>query len=602
MSAWMYVAGWVLVHFVWQGALLAIGAALALHLCRRQSASVRYAIGCGSLLTMVFTVAMTAVLIPEREISSGKPTRLSLLTAPTTTGDAALPVQLDAAAGIARTLTGATDVEAWFPWIVSIWLFGVAFLLARTGSGWWRVHRLYRLASTSESSAWQIVGNRLAVRLRLNCVIRIIELPHIDVPLVVGCLRPIVVLPMAAFGHLSPAQADAILAHEVAHIRRHDYLVNLLQTLTETLFFYHPAVWWLSARIREEREHCCDDVAMSVCGDPFGYASALTELEALRNGNLSLAPGAADGSLLSRIRRILGVELSDQAQVPSWTIVLAVIAVSLGTLTNLKAVAQTSPELAAEVLKLEFEVATVKPNKSGSENSSVRLQPGGRITATNIPLRALLRTVYEVQDFQLVGGPDWLNVDRFDIEAKAGRDFPPQAAGPAIELIAMMRNLLAERFKLVVHRGTQELPVFALLVARGDGKLGPQLRRSDIDCEELARAKMKPPPAPAPTAADPRPVAPCGVRRANGRVTVRAGTMAQLASTLSGPASRFVEDRTGLPGFFDIDLEWAPDQTADTSGPSLFTALQEQLGLKLESTRAPVEVLVIDHVERPTPD
>ena len=111
-------------------------------------------------------------------------------------------------------------------------------------------------------SSWQAAGNRIASRLGIASVIRIVELPHIDVPLVVGCLRPIVVLPIAAISQLSAAQVEAILAHELAHVRRHDYLVNLMQTIAETLLFYHPAVWWLSARIRDEREHCCDDVAL----------------------------------------------------------------------------------------------------------------------------------------------------------------------------------------------------------------------------------------------------------------------------------------------------------------------------------------------------
>ena len=136
-------------------------------------------------------------------------------------------------------------------------------------------------------------------------LIRIVELPHVDVPLVVGCLRPIVVLPIAAISQLNAAQVEAILAHELAHVRRHDYLVNLMQTLAETLLFYHPAVWWLSARIRDEREHCCDDVAVAVCGDPVGYAAALAELEAWRSGELSLAAAATGGSLLNRVRRIL---------------------------------------------------------------------------------------------------------------------------------------------------------------------------------------------------------------------------------------------------------------------------------------------------------
>ena len=123
-------------------------------------------------------------------------------------------------------------------------------------------------------------------------------------------MKPVVLLPASALAGLTPQQLEAILAHELAHIRRHDYLVNLLQTLVETLLFYHPAVWWLSRRIRIERENCCDDLAVSLCGDPCTYARALADLEALRGPARSLAMAANGGSLLQRVRRLLGAPTS----------------------------------------------------------------------------------------------------------------------------------------------------------------------------------------------------------------------------------------------------------------------------------------------------
>jgi uncharacterized protein (TIGR03435 family) len=247
--------------------------------------------------------------------------------------------------------------------------------------------------------------------------------------------------------------------------------------------------------------------------------------------------------------------------------------------------------------KASFEVASVRPNNSGSTNSRLSAQPGGRVTATNVTVRMLLRASYRLQPYQMVGGPAWLDSDRFDIVAKAEGD-PDEE-----QLQLMLQSLLAERFGFAAHRETRELPVYALVLARPDGKTGPQLRPSDIDCEALARTKTKPPPPPPPTASNPSPVGPCSMRAAGGgRMSAGAATMTQLAGFLSGPTNRMVVDRSGLAGAFDIDLQWTPDQTADTSGPSIFTALQEQLGLKLESQRAPVDVLVIDRVEQPTPD
>ena len=137
---------------------------------------------------------------------------------------------------------------------------------------------------TAGRATWQRMATRLSRRLHIGRAITLLESALVDVPTVIGWLKPVVLLPASALAGLSPQQLEAILAHELAHIRRHDYLVNLLQTLVETVLFYHPAVWWLSRRIRIERENCCDDLAVSLCGDPVAYAQALADLEALRSG------------------------------------------------------------------------------------------------------------------------------------------------------------------------------------------------------------------------------------------------------------------------------------------------------------------------------
>ncbi len=151
---------------------------------------------------------------------------------------------------------------------------------------------------------------RLAKRLHIARPIRLLESSMVDVPTVIGWLRPVVLMPASALAGMAPQQLEAILAHELAHIRRHDYLVNLLQTLVETLLFYHPAVWWLSRRIRVERENCCDDLAVSLCGDPYAYARALADLEELRADSSRLVLAATGGSLLHRVRRLIGTPIA----------------------------------------------------------------------------------------------------------------------------------------------------------------------------------------------------------------------------------------------------------------------------------------------------
>ena len=203
-------------------------------------------------------------------------------------------------------------LDAVLPFVVWGWLAGVTVLLARFAGGCWRVHRL-RVAALAEAvSQWQSASERLAVRLRLDVAFRVVESGLVDAPGVIGWIRPVILLPVAVLTNLAPVQIEAILAHELAHIRRRDYAVNLLQTVAETLLFYHPRVWWVSARVREEREHCCDDVAVEVCGEPAAYAAALAELASWRTRETALAVGATDGSLLARVRRLLRVPEDDE--------------------------------------------------------------------------------------------------------------------------------------------------------------------------------------------------------------------------------------------------------------------------------------------------
>jgi uncharacterized protein (TIGR03435 family) len=251
-----------------------------------------------------------------------------------------------------------------------------------------------------------------------------------------------------------------------------------------------------------------------------------------------------------------------------------------------------------------FEVASVKPNSSGEFGASFGGRPG-QVTVRNSSLRNIVRNTYGVQDFQIVGGPDWFDKDRFDITARAATEAPQG------QMILMMQSLLAERFKLVVHMETRQLPMYALVLAREGTPLGPQLMESAADCAALAAGRGAEPPAPAPTN---RPT--CGTRATPGRILAGGVTMADLSRNLANFAGRFVTDRTGLMGRWNLELQWTPEPgllpalppnapplpAPDPNGPSLFTALQEQLGLRLDAQRGPVEVLVVDLAERPSPD
>jgi uncharacterized protein (TIGR03435 family) len=269
---------------------------------------------------------------------------------------------------------------------------------------------------------------------------------------------------------------------------------------------------------------------------------------------------------------------------------------------------------AARLGPMSFEVASVKQNVTGGNAIRFGIQPGGRFNAVNAPARELLRFAYLVQNFQIVEAPSWVDDDRYDVAAKAEGDIPPVAPGQLGPLQMMMRSLLAERFKLVAREETRDMPMYELVVNRPDGQLGPQITKSTTDCQALmagARRGGGPPPGLNPGE---RPV--CGMRFGFGELRAGSASMRELAQLLSGQTERFVVDRTGLTDRYDFDLTFTPDRlpqggpppagvqlpAIDPNGPSIFTALQEQLGLKLEATRGPVPVLVVERIERPTPD
>jgi uncharacterized protein (TIGR03435 family) len=265
---------------------------------------------------------------------------------------------------------------------------------------------------------------------------------------------------------------------------------------------------------------------------------------------------------------------------------------------------------------VSFEAASVKRNASGERNTSVRRLPGGRFTATNVPIALLLQMAYQLQQFQIQGSPPWLRADRFDIVARLDGDppTPPVGSTEPDRVMLALQTLLADRFKLSIHWETQELPIYALMLARADGKLGPNIRPAAVDCTAAAAAT-------AAAAKEGRTVntntpdrVSCGMRNSNGRIMFGGYPMSFFANGLANEVNRAVVDRTGLTGNWDFELTYTrervrrPDVTdaapapSDSDGASIFTALQEQLGLRLDATKGSVGVLVIDRVEPPTPD
>jgi uncharacterized protein (TIGR03435 family) len=584
--------GATLLHFLWQGLLIAAVYAIA-----RRSASrpeVRYLMACGALAVMAASPVFTWVAL--RPVS-----QKAIVVA------ASLPVTHAASSAfgfrieLPRVFAAAYESvpSAWLSGVAAVWMAGVVFFWLRLLGGWMTAERLRRRHARPAPFRWQQTFDGLRARLSVSQPVRLLVSGLVQAPVVVGLLRPVVLVPVGALAGLPAEQMEALLLHELAHIRRYDYLVNALQNLVEAVLFYHPAVWWVSGHMRSEREMCCDDAAVAVTDDAKSYARALAEVGLAAHAHYQTTVSATGGSLANRVARLLG-----EPRPASSTHSPATVAVAAA----LVVIAVTS--VLGQTGRPQFEVASIKPAE-GRGDPMMRLLPGRLIA--NAPLRALMQGAYHVQPFQIVGGPEWIRSESYEIDARA-----PGKANDA-QMSVMLQSLLADRFQLRFNRESRELPVYALVADRGGLKLPAAQNERCIEETELLGpladpgARMQPPTDGVTTASK------CGgldvnLEAGGARLRGRKVPMAEFAHVLSRVLGRTVTDRTGLAGVFDVDLRFLPDDTTAglpppppgavpfaIASPSIFTAVQ-QLGLRLESTKGPVDLLVIEHVERPSPN
>jgi len=497
-----------------------------------------------------------------------------------------------------RATVSSLQSEQFLLWVVTVWLAGAMVFWVRLAGGWVIAARVRSMLVRRAPPEWQETLRKLGAQIGLSSSspAQLLVSALVEVPAVVGWLRPVVLVPVGALSGLPAEHLEALLLHELAHIRRHDYLINILQSVAESLLFYHPAVWWVSGHIRAEREQCCDDVAVSISGDAITYARALAQLESYRPAHLNSAIAANGGSLANRIARLLG---------QSRPAVRTGLEPGVITVAGLLVVAAYGL-FGQSADPPRFAVASIKPSRerlSMVVPMFVGYRPGGRLVAGNAPLTMLIERAYSVEGFQVVGGPAWINTDGYNIEAK------PESNTDQKRTLLMLRTLLADRFKLSMHRETRDLPVYDLQAVRSGPKLpAPQGRA----CSEALTALPEP--------GQPRPAPPCGpgLVKAGTGLTMEGISVSMPAFTkqLSLILGREVIDKTGFTGEFSLHLEFAIDdalaglpapvgpdaspQPVDPAArPSILTALPEQLGLKLEVSKGPVDVLVIDHVERP---
>jgi uncharacterized protein (TIGR03435 family) len=457
------------------------------------------------------------------------------------------------------------QTEAPSLWWAALWICGCAallgFWLAR-----WRGMRLMLRAATP---------------LTIDAPIPVMSSPSLVEPGVFGVFRPVLLLPCGITSHLTAEQLQAILDHELCHVRRRDNLAAALHMLVECAFWFHPLVWWIGQRLVDERERACDEEVIRAGNQPLAYAEGILNVcKFYVQSPLACASGVTGADLRKRVTAILTNRTAHKLTAARKLVLAAAALVAIAVPVMIGVVRAQAPTPADTP---KFDVAVIKPSNPDAQNSRLNRGAGGSLKVENIDLKHLISFAYDVRDFQITGGPNWVGTARWDINAKPDRPGPadPKTMTDAerrsdMELMRLrIRSLIEERFQLVVHRETKELPVYALVQAKGGSRLSLS-KEGEFSNQNMNMNR--------------------------GRIQAQRATMQMMTNALSQRLGRPVQDETGLTGTYDFTLEWTPDSSTGEAaeGASIFTAIQEQLGLKLESKKAPAPIVVIDKVEKPS--
>jgi uncharacterized protein (TIGR03435 family) len=509
--------------------------------------------------------------------------------------------------------------------LFTVWVCGFMAIVLRRVRQWREIRAVVR-ASTPFAAATPVPAG-----IEIRTAATVLE------PGVVGLRRPIVLLPEGIDSYLTAGQLGAVVAHEVCHVRRQDNLTAAMHMLVEAVFWFHPLVWWIGARLVATREQACDEHVVVEMAEPIAYAQGIASVcrRYVETPHMAVA-GVGSADVKARIDAILANRIGLRLTLSKRLVLTAVAVLSLAVPIVTGAI-EAAPFAAGQLPgtpaggppidpQLRFEVASVKPVADNGRFGKF-LPTAQRFEYSELPIGWFLRTALQKPDYQVIGAPGWIDTERYTIRAKSPDGAPPAA------MTTMMLNLLKDRFQLATHLETRELPIFHLVMARRDGRLGPNIKATPADCQAIvaernaatqaaAQGRGTPPPLPFPDLNAPTP--PCGLARfIAGSMAVSGRTIAQFVTTLSEWVGSPVIDETGLTGLYDITLKSSPEglrvpgplgrtmalqiaqapaPPVDPDAPSLFVALQEQLGLKLERARGPVEVVVIDRLEKPTPD
>jgi uncharacterized protein (TIGR03435 family) len=515
--------------------------------------------------------------------------------------------------------------------IAGIWLCGFVAVLLMWCLRWRRISAAIRqslpLREGREIETLRRLERTAGIRQRIEMLLSRTTLE----PGIFGMSRPVLVWPEGISQHLETRHLEAILAHELWHVRRRDNLAASLHMIVEAVFWFHPLVWWLGARLVDERERACDEEVLELGSERHIYAESILKVcEFCVGSPLACVSGVTGADLKKRMVHIMSEHVASKLDLRKKLLltaaaVLAIAApIVIGLVNATPSHAQSQD--GAMIVSDAFDKVSITPStesapnpaNAGRKNHMVRLMYGpDGFFAQNVTLRSVIEEAYGVRDNQLLGGPDWLGSATFNIEAKI--DHPDGALPNAEKNQKMLQTLLAESTQLALHTEARQLQSYALLVAEGGPKLEASSQASTTGTAALqARAKEQFFMQSIKTAPQGQPDETHSMRMQIGDnqvvgMATQGISMADFANMLSRQLGVAVVDKTGLMGTYHFNLEWKPtaDGSSDAadsntsvgsaaSNSSLLTAVQEQLGLKLEPQKGPTPVLVIDHIEKPS--
>ena len=635
MASDLFSSGWpaTLLNHLWQSTAVALLAWLLTIALRNNSARVRYTIWFLASIKFLlpfqlFSYLGTRLATP----ASSHDTQIYAIVEEFTRPIRQAPVAPSHAANAAPSVH---HFSALGTVLFAFWLVGFAVLLSRWISGWLS-------ASTAANAAEEITHGRefdalIQAERRAGIqspITLLLSFPGME-PGIFGIFRPVLLWPAGLSHRLDQAQIEAIMEHEVEHVRRRDNLTSAIHAFVEAIFWFHPLVRWMSTRLTEERERACDERVLEQSSRPEVYAESILKVCSFCMEPASACVSGVSGAdLKRRILRIMtrrsGTALSIGRKGLLITAGLLLIAapIGFGVLHGQAASTGSGEQTKGYAVTSDlpkYEVATIKPSSEEDGRIRMMMTPDGA-EFNGIQMQMLLQQAFGVERDRIFGAPDWARSKRFDIATKVAPEDAPKLDNLKMEQRrAMLLPLLEERFALKYHHESRELPMYSLVIA----KSGPKLKESTVP--------VTPPPG-APAASDgrvtpDRPGGPEGLggpprdrggnpgmmRMGPGGIDAQGGGMQFLAHALSALVGRSVVDKTGLTGNYDYSLHWTPDESStprvgpggtlappqedapvDPNGTTLFTALDEQLGLKLQSEKGKVDVIVIDHIDLPT--